>query len=112
MTDDATAAPGLIFELDAARNVFHGVAPARLVLAILATIKPPAEWTGCRVLLEATNEAAGEACVRAAGPGASEVRTGLAEAFRRAGIPVRDAATDLTAGQAELLAEVHDGAWT
>jgi len=100
------------FVLDAARVVFRGVEPRQLVLALLATIEPAAEWNGCQVFLDPSCEGdGGTACVEVRGHAAASVCGRLAAAFRNSGIPVRDTVSVLSPAAAEAVAEVRDGCW-
>ena len=112
MAADGSMTPGFSFALDAARDVFPGVKPGRLVLALLATIRPVPEWNGCRIFVDDQYANDDDTIgVQVDGRAAASVREHLATAFRNAGIPVHEAMVDLAAGSDEALAEARDGRW-
>lgn len=69
--------------------------PARLVLAVLATLQPPESWAGCLVYRgespigePATVGPPETYCIGTRGPGAAEVQERIIEALERFGVEV------------------------
>ncbi len=103
---------GLRFSLESARSVFPGVTARRLVLAVLAAMRPEARWSGDRLLLAPSVEGEPDtACVLVEGPDAAAIGEHLADAFDHHGIAWREGSPDDVESRFEVLVEARDGAW-
>ncbi len=112
MAGDRNVTQGFRFSRDDARTAFPGVAPRRIVLAVLATVQPRQEWSGCRVFLESPWQGdAGSVGVHVDGDAARVVAEELGGAFPRLGIPVRERLSERPTEAAELLVRAGDGRW-
>jgi hypothetical protein len=78
-----------VFDRQAANEVFKQVGKRELILAILATVTPEAQWEGCLVYEgETPLEAVRTVCIGIRGPVADKVQERLVEAFEKQRVPV------------------------
>jgi hypothetical protein len=79
-----------LFSRDAAAEAFPGIAHWRVILAVLATVRPEERWEGCLVFeVDPPPADPGSSCVCVSGPGAQEASDRLIEALRVAGVPTQ-----------------------
>jgi hypothetical protein len=78
-----------VFDRQAANEAFKQVGKRELMLAILATVTPEAQWEGCLVYEgETPLEEVRTVCMGIQGPAADKVQVRLVEAFEKQGVRV------------------------
>ena len=78
-----------VFDRQAANEAFKQVGKQELMLAILATVMPEAQWEGCLVYEgETPLEEVRTVCIGIQGSAADKVQERLVEAFEKQRIPV------------------------
>ena len=78
-----------VFDRQASNEAFKQVGKRELMLAILATVLPEAQWEGCLVYEgETPLEEVRTVCIGIQGPAADKVQERLVEAFEKQGVPV------------------------
>ena len=99
-----------VFDLIEARKSFL-VSTDHMVLALLASVEPAAEWDGCEVFIgDSPGDPLRTACVAVRGASADRVQVAIIEAFERVGIPVLDV-YDGAPDAKKVLAKAKDGRW-
>jgi hypothetical protein len=78
-----------VIDRQAANEAFKQVGKRELMLAILATVMPEAQWEGCLVYEgETPLEEVKTVCIGTKGPAADKVQERLVEAFEKQRVPV------------------------
>lgn len=112
MAGSKNAAQGFRFSLDDAQAMFPGVPPRRMVLAVVATVRPGRDWNGCQVFLKfPCADDDGSADVHVGGDAAHAVVERLVATLGNLGVPVREQTTGGPSRAAELLTSARDGRW-
>ncbi len=99
-----------VYDQKTADSALPGIATNQLVLSLLATLVPDAEWEGCLVYEGESPLDPGTVCIGTTGPGSDLLQLRILSAFERQGI----GAVEVFEGGPEvrlLIARIADGQW-
>ncbi len=77
-----------VYDRKTADQGFHGIGVTKLVLSLLAGIRPFQTWENCLVYEGQSPHGAATVCIGMQGPGADTLQLQLVEAFENQGVQV------------------------